>query len=79
MCKFAAEKGSDKLILGGGNTSRGDDPLLLYKKKFNSQNNLLYLGKLVHNNKIFESFCNNIITQRPELEASNYFLKYRLL
>jgi len=79
MCKFAAEKGSDKLVLGGGNTSRSDDPLLLYKKKFNSQNNFLYLGKLVHNNKVFESFCNNIITQRPELSASNYFLKYRLL
>jgi hypothetical protein len=79
MCKFASEKGSDNLILGGGNTSQGDDPLLLYKKKFNSQNNFLYLGKLVHNNKVFESFCNNIITQRPELSASNFFLKYRSL
>jgi UDP-N-acetylbacillosamine alanyltransferase len=79
MCNFAAEMGCEKLILGGGNSSKPDDPLLLYKKKFSSLNHFLYLGKLIHNKEIFESFCHKILVQRPDLTLSNYFLKYRML
>jgi hypothetical protein len=77
MCRFAAEMGSNKLILGGGNSSRDDDPLLLYKKKFSNQKHFLYLGKLVHNTKVFELFCIDSIVRSPEIATSNYFIKYR--
>jgi hypothetical protein len=79
MCKFAADLGSKKLILGGGNTSRDDDPLLLYKKKFSSLKHFLYLGKLIHNIKLYESFCRKIVAKQTDLASSTYFLKYRLL
>jgi hypothetical protein len=78
MCKFASLMNSGKLILGGGNSARTDDPLLLYKKKFSSNRHFLYLGKMVHNKDVFESFCSSSVMRCPELTLSKYFLKYRL-
>jgi hypothetical protein len=74
----AANNGITKLILGGGNSSSPDDPLLRYKKKFVKETTTFYIGKLIHNNEVFDSLCNEAVSNKPEIAETNFFLKYRL-
>jgi hypothetical protein len=76
--QWAAHKGVEFVILGGGNTPSEEDPLLLYKKKFTQQTSSFYMGKMVHIKNKFDELCTNAISKRPELAGTNFFLKYRL-
>jgi hypothetical protein len=74
----AAKKGINKLILGGGNSASPDDALLRYKKKFAEEAHVFYMGKIVHNEIIFQKLCDEAIARKPEIADLNFFLKYRL-
>lgn len=73
-----AKKGINKLILGGGNSTAKDDPLLVYKKKFAKESQIFYLGKIIHNQEAFTVLCNEALTKKPEIANTNFFLKYRI-
>lgn len=78
VCLNSAAHGIGKLILGGGNTSSAEDPLLIYKKKFALDTEIFYIGKIVHNEEIFSLLCEELINRNPEIKNANFFLKYRL-
>ena len=75
----AANHGIGKLILGGGNSSSADDPLLLFKQRFSKEPTTFYMGKLMHHPEIFAELCNEAIAKKSEIVNMNFFLKYRLL
>jgi hypothetical protein len=75
---YTANHGSKYLILGGGNTDKTDDTLLLYKKNFNKNPVILHLGNLIFSDEVFNDFCSQAIQNNPLLTNKNYFLKYRL-
>jgi hypothetical protein len=74
-----ADKSIHNLILGGGNSSELDDPLLRFKKKFSKARKTFYLGKMVHDQERFAIFCGNAIKINSEIGKSSFFLKYRLM
>ena len=74
----AAQIGINKLILGGGNSTATDDPLLVYKKKFAKESQNFYMGKCIHEGEAFTALCNEAITRKPEIADANFFLKYRI-
>ncbi len=79
IAKETALRGSKKLILGGGVSSNPKDKLLAFKRKFAKKSKIFYIGKLIHNEKIYQELCTFAITQDPNLKDVNYFLKYRII
>lgn len=73
-----ADKEISYLILGGGNSSSQNDPLLRFKKKFARTTRTFFIGKLIHNPEIFNKLIKDALRLKPELDRSSYFLKYRL-
>lgn len=71
IARESARRGIQKLMLGGGIGSRGDDSLLWFKRKFARANADFYIGKLVHDEKAYERLCAAAPGNSP------YFLRYR--
>lgn len=78
IARDSAKRGINKLILGGGNTPDDDDSLLRFKKKFAKKTVTFYMGKLLHNENVYNRLCSNAVKENPKLKDVNYFLKYRL-
>src|ERR1035437_373652 len=74
----AAKNKSEYLILGGGNTSEKNDPLLLYKRNFNQTSTTFYIGKALYIPAVYNKLCVEFDNSNPQFHNSNIFLKYRL-
>jgi hypothetical protein len=74
-----ARSGIKRLMLGGGNTTAEEDPLLQFKRKFSKGNYALNLGRMVHHTEAYTELCASYEAQVPVTERKDYFLKYRLL
>jgi hypothetical protein len=70
---------STKINLGGGNTYKDDDRLLQFKQKFSSAKGAFYIGKKIHNQKIYNEVVRQWETRFPEKvnKLNNILLKYR--
>ncbi len=77
--QIAKEKGAEKFHFGGGNTSDENDPLFKFKANFSKSRADFYIGKKIHNRKIYEQVCNAWEQKYPDLKNKyKYFLlKYR--
>jgi hypothetical protein len=78
VCLMCAKENIPFLTLGGGNSASEDDPLLIYKKKFSPHTYPFHMGKIVHNQMVFDKLCDESVMKNPDLKNLNYFLKYRL-
>jgi len=63
-------------MLGGGTTSKEDDSLFKFKKKFSKELKPFYISGKVYNKEIYDKY--NKIWQEQSKEDIRYFLKYRL-
>lgn len=63
--------------LGGGN-----DGIIKFKKTFSKNGNVpFYIGKKIHNKKVYNNLISEWETRNPEsfIANNNYFLRYRLI
>jgi len=65
-----------KFMLGGGTTSKEDDSLFKFKKKFSKELKPFYISGKVFNKEIYDKY--NKIWQVQNKDDVKYFLKYRL-
>lgn len=79
IAQAVAAKNISSLILGGGNSTAMDDPLLRYKKKFARETHTFYMGKMIYNKQVFDRLCLKAVMIKPSLKDMNFFLKYRLV
>jgi hypothetical protein len=81
MIKYCAENQSGLLGLGGGASSKDDDTLLEYKKKFYKielrSNSIFYIGKLVLNSEMLNRLNTLATNKNPGLLYSKLLIKYR--
>ena len=79
MIKFGQKKGCRYLNVGGGATGNPSDSLLAYKMNFSKTTSDFYIGKKVHNQKIYDEITRQWELKNPEkAESYKYFLlKYR--
>lgn len=79
MIKFAKKNGQSFVHLGGGNTSSENDSLLRFKSNFSNAFGKFYIGKKIHNNKIYYETIKQWEKLFPEKieKYNNLFLKYR--
>ena len=61
--EISSEKSKSKLHLGGGVTSDKDDKLLKFKISMGNDINKFYIGKKIHNDKIYNEIKNTYISQ----------------
>lgn len=73
--KFAKNHGYQKLHLGGGIEDKLDDHLFKFKKSFSNSITDFYIGKRIHDKKIYNDLINKW-ENRNEKKA-NLFLQYR--
>ena len=73
---IAHERGIQYFYLGGGRTNQEDDSLLRFKKKFAEIQKDFYITGIVHNQKIYDKYCQ--IWEEKNKQEVSYFLKYRL-
>ena len=74
---WGQQRGFKHLHLGGGRTSRPDDQLLRFKKRFSREVVPLHLGRRVHDRARYDALCDLWLSQRQEPMASSYFPSYR--
>jgi lipid II:glycine glycyltransferase (peptidoglycan interpeptide bridge formation enzyme) len=55
--KLAKEKGAEQFHFGGGNTVNEDDQLFKFKANFSKSRADFYIGKKIHNKKIYDEVC----------------------
>jgi len=77
--KHYADLGLDILAIGGGLTSREDDSLFHFKKKFSDLHMDVMIGKRILNQPVYTNLIDQWKSRYPELEPinRNFFLKYR--
>lgn len=69
--KFSINKGCKFFHFGGGNTSNNNDGLLKFKKKFSKNYGNFYIGKKIHNRKIYDIVINQWKNKFPESYKNN--------
>lgn len=78
---WAKKQGFKYFVLGGGTTSRPDDSLLRFKRRFSKKYFDFYIGKKVHNKKIYEFLCQKKLQYEKERDITevneNFFPLYR--
>lgn len=72
--KFGKENGFTKLHLGGGLTNSLEDSLYKFKSSFTKENLNYYIGKRVHNEKIYNYLLEQY--EKEYNEKSKLFLQY---
>lgn len=79
MIRYGQKKGCRYLHVGGGATSNPDDSLLKYKLNFSNTTLDFYIGKKIHNKKIYDLIVDKWETKFPEKREvyKNLLLKYR--
>jgi len=73
---IAKYMGLKYFLLGGGTTSKEDDSLLKFKKKFSKETKPFYISGKIYDKVIYEKYNNLWASQSKE--DIKYFLKYRL-
>jgi sugar O-acyltransferase (sialic acid O-acetyltransferase NeuD family) len=76
---FAQKIGAKKFHLGGGRTNHQDDTLLKFKKSFSKQIADFYIGKKIHNQKVYDKIISKWEELNPEkiYNYKNVILKYK--
>jgi hypothetical protein len=76
---FAQKLGAKYFHLGGGRSRLEDDSLLKFKKNFSKQIQPFYIGKKIHNQKIYNEVVRQWEERYPEKKDKfqNVLLKYR--
>jgi lipid II:glycine glycyltransferase (peptidoglycan interpeptide bridge formation enzyme) len=79
MIKYGIEKGCKFFHAGGGATSNIDDKLLQFKLNFSESTADFYIGKKIHNYKVYNEVLNQWGIKYPEKveKFKNHILKYR--
>lgn len=79
--KFAIRKSCKLFHFGGGNTSKENDGLLKFKQKFSKERGDFYIGKKVHNKKIYDNVIKQWKNKYPDKieKNKNLILKYRIV
>jgi sugar O-acyltransferase (sialic acid O-acetyltransferase NeuD family) len=77
--QFAQSIGCKVLHLGGGRTNNPEDSLLKFKQSFSKENGEFYIGKKIHNIKIYNDIINTWESQNPDKkeELKNILLRYK--
>jgi len=80
IIKFGIWKGCRYFHAGGGNTSHSDDSLLNFKANFSKDRGDFYIGKKIHNEKIYNYVINKWENKFQEkiINKRNMLLRYRL-
>ena len=73
------ELGAQFFHFGGGNSNDLSDPLFKFKSNFSKTWADFYIGKKVHNKKVYEQICSSWEKNYPELKEKykHFLLKYR--
>ena len=79
ITRDAAGRGERRLMLGGGNTSDPDDPLLRYKSRYAEKPVTFFLGTMVHDRPRFDALQTQAVAARPQISEETFFLKHRLV
>ena len=81
MIKYGQVKGCRYLHVGGGTTSKKDDPLLKYKMNFSDISLDFFIGKKIHNEIVYSEILNQWEKKYPESynKNKNMLLGYREL
>ena len=74
---WGQQRGFKHLHLGGGRTSRPDDQLLRFKKRFSREVVPLHLGRRIHDRVRYDALRELWLSQRQESRVSSYFPCYR--
>lgn len=75
----AKELGCENFHMGGGTTSNPDDPLLYFKSGYSRTLTDFYIGKRVHDQKIYEKVCREWEKNNQERaeKYKHFLLRYR--
>jgi len=73
---IAKDMGLKYFLLGGGTTSKEDDSLLKFKKKFSKETKPFYISGKIYDKEIYEKYNN--LWESQSKENIKYFLKYRM-
>ena len=78
--KYAIKKSTKYFHFGGGNTSHFDDSLLKFKASFSKDRGDFYIGKKIHNEKIYNYVINKWENRFQEKVNNNrsFLLRYRI-
>lgn len=79
MIKYGQRKGCNYFHVGGGTTSKNDDPLLQYKLNFSNTTSDFYIGKKIYNDEVYKNIIKQWEDNFPEKieKFGNIVLKYR--
>ena len=72
---FAKQKGYKKMHFGGGRSDSHKDSLFLFKKHFSKSVNDFYIGKRIHNSKIYNYLIEE--WEKEHKERAQILLQYR--
>lgn len=79
MIKFGIDQKCKFCHIGGGATTEDNDSLLLFKKNFSNETSSFFIGKKIHNEKIYNEIVHQWALKYPEKTETynNFLLKYR--
>lgn len=79
--KYAIKKGAKIFHFGGGTTSDENDPLLKFKSSFSKIRSEFFIGKKIHNEKIYNEVIKQWEEKNPKHNeiSKNILLRYRNL
>jgi hypothetical protein len=77
--KIAQKENCSWFHFGGGNTNLSNDPLLKFKSNFSKDKLTFFIGKKIHNKKIYDIVIDQWTERFPEkgTKYKNFVLKYR--
>lgn len=78
--KTAKEQGCKQFHFGGGNSTDEKDSLLKFKTNFSKDKSDFYIGKKIHNYKVYQNIVDQWEEKNPSKKESlkNILLKYRM-
>jgi hypothetical protein len=79
VVKFGQKSDSKLFHLGGGRSNAADDTLLKFKMNFSKTTKPFYIGKKIHNQKVYDEVVGQWEAKYPEKKDKykNHLLKYR--
>jgi hypothetical protein len=79
VVKFGQQNNAKQFHLGGGRSSAPDDTLLKFKMNFSKTTLPFFIGKKVHNQKVYDEVVRQWEAKFPEKKDKykNHLLKYR--
>ncbi|MSO55094.1 MAG: GNAT family N-acetyltransferase [Rhodospirillales bacterium] len=78
ICRDAAARGAQHLIMGGGHKPTPEDALFRFKGKFATDPTPFHIGRMVHDPVALAALKDAAVKADPGLKESRYFLSYRL-